>query len=323
MVGSTNKSHRICRVALAALVLASGVAVAQEQTLKAGVFIATHSAQAELFLRFIEQVNLTGRGVVQIRLVGGPEAIPTTELGNALSTGVLDIAALPPAFYANRLPEADAVVLSSLNAAERRKSGAWAALNRLHNMKLGAWYLAGYGDGVRFHIWTTRAVGSSDFSGFRLRTAPTYTDFFRALGAAPISIAPGEVQVALDRKLIDGYGFPSVGVFELGWADATRFRIDPGFYNVVISVLANLKSWQGLRQDQREVLTRAGEWLETESVRWVDARVRAEQARLEAAGIKVVDLGDAFRRRAYAVYWAELAKRAPESIAILRPLLEH
>lgn len=310
-------------VALAlALALGAAGASAQERVLKAGVFIATHSAQAELFLRFIERVNSTGVGTLRIRLVGGPEAIPTGELGNALKTGVVDIAAPPPAFYANQLPEADAVVLSALGAADRRRSGAWQELNRLHNQKLGAWYLGGYGDGVQFHIWTTRPVHSSDFAGFRLRTAPTYTDFFRSLGAAPLPIAPGEVQVALDRKLIDGYGFPSVGLFELGWAGATRYRVDPGFYNVVIGVLVNLATWQSLGEAQRALLERSIDWLEAENINWVAARVTAEGERLRQAGIKTIDLGPEFRRRAYDVYWAELAKRAPGSIAILRPLLE-
>ena len=52
---------------------------------------------------------LTG---LQIRYVGGPKAIPTMEAGNALRTGVVDIANIASAFYVSLVPEADAQKLA-------------------------------------------------------------------------------------------------------------------------------------------------------------------------------------------------------------------
>ena len=39
-----------------------------------------------------QKVNAEGKGVLQINFIGGPKAIPTFEAGNAVKTGVVDMA---------------------------------------------------------------------------------------------------------------------------------------------------------------------------------------------------------------------------------------
>ena len=77
-----------------------------------------------------------------------------------------------------------------------------------------------------------------------------------------------------------------------------------------------------LRDDQRAFLTRMGEWLETENTRWAADKIASETKRQTDAGIKIVNLGPDYVKLAYSAYWAELTKRAPESVGVLRPLLE-
>ena len=315
-------STRLSIACIAAGLCFAGSSVAQETTLRAAVFVPPNTTFGEVFGRFVTHVNTEGKGLIQINLVGGPSAIPSLEQGNAVRTGVLDIAAVPPSFYAGNMPEADAVILSPLSFKQQRASGAWDALNKISNQKMNVWYLAAYGEGIPFHIWTTKPPQSANFQGWKLRTVPNYTAFFQALGAAPITMPPGEVKTALERGVVDGYGWPAVGIFDLGWGADTKYRIDPGFYNVVVNVLVNQTRWKALRDDQRAFLTRMGEWLETENARWAADKTASEAKRQADAGIKVVNLGPDYVKLAYSAYWAELAKRAPESIALLRPLLE-
>jgi len=309
-----------------ALVLAglclSSQALAQEAVLRAAVFVPTNTVFGEMFGRFVTHVNAEGKGLVQIRLVGGPDAVPSLEQGNAVRTGVLDMSAVPPSFYAGNMPEADAVILSPLSFKQQRQSGAWDALNKLTNQKMNAWYLAAYGEGVPFHIWTTKAPQSASFQGWKLRTVPNYTPFFQALGATPVTMPPGEVKTALERGVVDGYGWPNIGIFDLGWAPDTKYRVDPGFYNVVVNILINQNKWKSLRDDQRAFLTKMGDWLETENTRWAAEKMALETKRQNDAGIKSFNAGPDYVKLAYSAYWAELTKRAPESIATLRPLLE-
>ena len=72
------------------LVCSSGWA--HEVTLRAVSAFAEKTTYSRGFEKFIDQVNADGKGVIQINYIGGPKAMPPFEVGNALKTGVIDIA---------------------------------------------------------------------------------------------------------------------------------------------------------------------------------------------------------------------------------------
>jgi TRAP-type transport system periplasmic protein len=305
--------------AAATAALAAGVAAAQETTLNAVLFVPRNTTFGEIFVRFVEHVNREGKGLVQVKLIGGPDAIPTFEQGNAVKTGVVDMASVAPTFYTNFCPECDAQILAPLQTPRLKKTPFWTVLDKYTVQNVNAHLLTAYGDGIGFHIWTNKPVPSAgSFKGMRLRTTPNYQPLFAALGATQVQTAPGEVLTALERGVVDGYGWPGIGMFDMGWGPHTKFRIDPSFYNVVVNVLVNLDKWKSLREDQRAFLNRMADWLEAENVRWVADRRAADDKRLKDAGIQVVDLGPGHRKLAYDAYWDALAKRAPEPIKELR-----
>ena len=62
--------------------------------------------------KWLQKFNAEGKGVLQINFIGGPKAIPTFEVGNAVKTGVVDMALLDRRLLhqrdaRGRLPEAD------------------------------------------------------------------------------------------------------------------------------------------------------------------------------------------------------------------------
>ena len=304
--------------ACASLALWTAPAAAQETTLSAVVFVPRNTTFGEIFVRFVDQVNKEGKGLVQINLRGGPDAIPTFEQGNAVRTGVVDMVSLPPTFYTNVCPECDAQILAPQYTPQLKKTPFWTVLQKYTSQKLNAHLLSAYGDGVGFHIWTSKAPVDGSLKGMRLRTTPNYTPLFTALGVSLVQTAPGEVLTALERGVVDGYGWPEIGMFDLGWGAHTKYRIDPAFYNVLVNVLVNENKWQSLREDQRAVLNRAAAWLEDENVRWVAERKSADAKKIKEAGIQIVDLGPNHRKLAYDAYWDALAKRAPDPIKELK-----
>ena len=62
--------------------------------------------------------------------------------------------------------------------------------------------------------------------------------------------------------MVDGYGWPVTGIFDLGWDKVTKFRMEPPFYSVEVNVLVNLDAWKALNDAQRKVLNDAALWLE-------------------------------------------------------------
>ena len=213
-----------------AAVLAASVqpASAQEVTLRAVSSFAEGTEFSKNFERFIEKVNADGKGVIKINYIGGPRAVPPFEVGNAVRTRVVDIANVTGAFYTNLMPEADGFKLNGKPMSEQRKNGTWEYINQLHNQKLNSQYLARQFHNVPFHIYLNKKIDKIDFSGLKIRVTPVYRDIVQALGGTPITTAPGEVYTALERGVVDGYGWPVTGIFDLGWEKVTKFRMEPG-----------------------------------------------------------------------------------------------
>ena len=305
-----------------ALILA-GPAAAQEVTLRAVSAFAEGTQFSKNFERFIERINAQGKGVLQINYVGGPRALPPFEIGNAIRSRVIDIANTAGAFYTNVMPEADATKLIATPMSEQRKNGTWAYINELHNKKVNAWYLTRQFHNVPFHIYLNRKIDKLDFTGLKIRVTPIYRDVVTAMGGTPVTMPPGEVYTALERGVVDGYGWPVLGIFDLGYDKATKFRVEPPFYTAEVNILVNLDAWKSLNDAQRKILNDAALWVEALDSE-NEALIKAEKDRQAKAGIQPLDFGPEASKKfldlTMDVGWDGVMKRSPEAGATLRKL---
>ncbi|MBM3391779.1 MAG: C4-dicarboxylate ABC transporter substrate-binding protein [Betaproteobacteria bacterium] len=314
---------------LAAFLLAAGFvagAAAQETTLRLVSAFTENGIYVQRLQPWINKVNAEGKGVLQINFIGGPKAIPPFEVGNAVKTGVVDMALNTGAFYTNVMPEADFLKLTQVPVAEQRKNGAFDAINKVWNEKANMQYLARMVENQPFHIYTTKKVDKADLAGLKIRITPVYRDFFQALNATVITTPPGEVYTALERGVVDGYGWPIGGIFDLNWQEKTKFRIDPGFYDAEVSLVMNLAAHRKLTQPQRDYLQKQLLALEAENSFW--AKYTAEEmARQEKAGIQTIKFDaaatKAFIDKAYQIAWSSAEKQSPEIAARFKPLFAH
>lgn len=292
------------------------VAAAQEVTLKAVSSFAEKTTFSRGFERFVERVNADGKGVIQINYIGGPKAMPPFEVGNALKGGVVDIANVTGAFYTNVMPEADAWKLTEKPMSEIRKNGGFDYMAKLYAEKMNAIFLARLSDNNPFHLYLNKPITSSDLTGLKLRITPVYRDFFQAQGATVVQTAPGEVYTALERGVVDGYGWPITGVFDLGWHEKTKYRVDPGFYSSEVSILVNKAAWDKLSEAQRGILTKAALQAEQEAVGFFTEEKAKETKRQADAGIQTIKLEGAAAKtyvdKAYEAGWAGVIRQSPE-----------
>ncbi len=319
-----HRSWTIRALAGALAVCASAGAWAQQVTLRGVNAFQEGTAFAKPFEDFIEKVNADGKGVIRIQYIGGPKAMPPFEVGNAVKSGVVDLGNVTSAFYTNLMPEAEALKLATQPIQQQRKNGAWEYLNKLHNEKMNAWYLARTGDGVPFHLYVNKPIEKADLKGLTIRVTPIYRAFFAALGANLVQTAPGEVYTALERGVVDGYGWPIQGIFDLGWQEKTKYRVDPGFYQVDVNILMNLDRWKKLTDAQRDVLTRAATWVEERNA--LNAEINAAERKRQAeAGIQTITLKGAelekWNTTAQEAGWAYVKEIAPQHAGELRKLL--
>src|SRR5690606_9435685 len=208
-------------------------APAQEATLRAVTFLRLDIEEARWFKEWVEVINREGKGLVQIRVVGGPEVMNPFEMGNAVKNGVLDVAQMPPAYYQGLFPGVQAFVVANKSPVEQRKNGAYDYLNELYHQRVNAHILTNWGYGSPFHLYLGKNVDlekvkNADLSGLKLRTLPIYKPLFDSLGGTSITMNQSEVYTALERGTVDGYGYIANDLRTQGWHGVTRYRVDPG-----------------------------------------------------------------------------------------------
>ena len=303
------------RIVFFSLIFFPFLAQAQETTLRLVSAFPENQFYVKRTIEWVEKINQEGKGTLQINFIGGPKAIPTFEVGNAVKTGVVDMAMSTGAFYTNVMPEADFLKLSETSAAEQRKNGGYDLINRIWAEKGNMRYLAKVVEFTPFHLYTNKKIDKPDLTGLKIRITPVYREFFQAMNAAVMTTAPGEVYTALERGVIDGYGWPIHALFDLNWHEKTKFRVDPGFYNAEVSLIINLDKYKGLPAKTREFLDRQTLAYEQQNYFWKTYN-QNETKRQADAGIQTIAF-DAATSKAYVekakeIGWAAAIKASPQ-----------
>jgi TRAP-type transport system periplasmic protein len=317
-------------VVVAVIAMMGGVAKAAEPiTLKAVAGWPKNASEYKAFTIFtdtVEQlVKQKAPGELKIQFIGGPEAVKSPDQAQALQRGMVDMVFTTTAYYVSVLPEVDAYKLSSYTPAEERANGALAYMNGLHEKKVGIHLLARLGLDTKFHLYLKKPIKSADLKGLNIRVSPMYLQAIKGLGGNPVVIPPTEVFVALERNVVDGYCWPSVGIRDWGWHKHTKYIVNPGFYTVPNPLLVNLKVWNSLPQKLRDLLTEAAREAEKKVTAAFDELEKQELPQLVKEGVQVIDLPQAERDRflavAYDEGWKDVLQKNPQTGPELKKLL--
>ena len=165
-------------VAVAAL--AAVPSAAEEVTLRGVSAFALGTTFSRPFEAFVQWVNANGEGTIQIDLRGGPETMSPFEVGNAVSTGVVDIANNTSAFYTGLVPAGDALHLATNTIQDQRANGCFEQIDAIHREQMNVKYLARTGDHIAFHLYLTKRIDRPDLRGLTIRTTPVYRAHVRS-----------------------------------------------------------------------------------------------------------------------------------------------
>ena len=269
------------------------------------------------------------KGKVKFNVIGGPEAIPTFQQGEALRNGVVDILIGAINYYSGEMPEVDCFKLFAIPPWEVREKGVYKFYNELHAKKMNAYYLGNsLPTNVPFHLYMTKPINKvEDFKGKTIRVTAIYRAFVEAMGGSPTTIAPGEVYSALQRGTVDGLGWPAKGLIDLGWHEVIKYRIDPGFYVLDGTTAINLDKWKSLPPDVREGLETSMKEYEKILTNQYFYVLEEEKELLKKAGVEIITLPPDEAKKyvalAYKAGWDELIKkRAPKLAPKIKAMLE-
>ena len=265
-------------------------------------------------------------GELKIQLLGGPEVVKGPDQVPALQRGMVDMVYTSGAYYTNVLPEIDALKLSAFTPAEERANGATAYLNDIHQKKLNVYYLGRLGLGTKFHLYLAKKpIKTADLKGFNIRVSPLYLQAVKAWGGNPVVMPLGDVYLALERNVVDGYCMPSVGIRAFGVEKQTKYVVDPGFYQVPNPFMINMNAWNKLPKKLQDILVEAVIAAEKKVEAQFDAMEKTERPILVKGGMQVITLAppeaEKYLRIAYDEGWKDVLQKNPQSGPELRKLL--
>ncbi|WP_422484713.1 TRAP transporter substrate-binding protein DctP [Gudongella sp. DL1XJH-153] len=275
---------------------------------------------------FAQKVDEKSNGTVKIEWGGGPEAIPTYQLVEALKNGIVDIAWTAHTYNVSNIPVLEAMKLT--DAATMRETGGFEFVNDIYNEKLNSHYIAASTDGLTYNLYTKDEINSlSDFEGMTIRATPAYQPFVESLGAGVVNMDPGEAYQALERNVIQGYGWPSVGVTDFGWQEVSEYIIQPQFYTVDVAIMMSDKAWQKLSDNQRDAIMEAGAEIEEEAREYYKEAIDEENEFLKSEGMKEIVLegeeAEEYLKLAYEEGWKSALEADPENAEKLQEYTEY
>ncbi len=203
-----------------------------------------------------KEANQKYPGQLVIDYKGAGEVIPTQQQVEALRSGMVDMILTAASYYTSIMPEMDVMSLTTMRPWEERKAGVNDYLEKLHNVKANAHYLARMGSGDLFHVFLAKPVQKiDDFKGMKIRVSPTHIPFMKDLGAEPVVTPPSEIYTAMERAVVAGYIQPVASIRTMGLLPVTKYMLRPGFYEPIVLVLVNLDFWKKLPDNLKKVLT--------------------------------------------------------------------
>ena len=278
------------------------------------------------FEQWLKRLNEVGEGRFRIIFVGGPEAIPTFEQADAVRSGVVHMVFGPATYYIGLLPEVEAMFASNLDPMQTRDNGGTALMDRIHQEKLGVKYLA-RSLFIEFHIFTRDTPkfdtqGVPDLSSQLVRGGPVWRDFITSLGADYVNVAGPDVYMALERNMIQGLGWPIIGLEDASWDQHLNYRVDPGVFSSDVGVIFNLDKWNNLSEDIRDTLQAAAIDYEKNSYQRFKALTSRLDESMRSGGMEIIELDSEGRKKyrelANNVIWQRLQQRSAKYYSALR-----
>jgi len=209
---------------------------------------------------YVDLVNERAKGELVINWLGGPEIIDRFDQGDAVSRGVIDISNLPASYFHALVPAGYALCILAENTPMREHEIGWTDLMVEVNAKGNIRFLTRTETNQTFHFGLKQPIESPEsFKGKRMRVASLYNYFMEALGAVPVTIGHTEVYPALERGVVDGYGFPFSDVTDLSLYEVCGYFADHTVYEAgnLIAIL-NLDKWNSIPKHLQDLMIQAG-----------------------------------------------------------------
>ena len=281
---------------LSTLSVAIAAPVAAETTLKASSALSTSREQTQSYINFFLNVlNAKGKGLIKTKYIGGPEVTPPRKQAAALKRGSFDITMSPASYYIGIVPEGYAILVTDMDAKGLRASGGFDLLDKAHQKKGNAKFLAWGESNGAFNTYLARkpammSNGQISLKGFKMRSTATYRPLFEFLGATPVGMKSSEIYTGLQRGVIQGFGSPSSGLVRIGVKGMVKYRVDPSYYRLNNFVIMNLDKWKALSGKAKQLVSQTALSYEAASDKAYLGQAASDETEMKSSGMSIISL---------------------------------
>jgi len=114
-----------------------------EKTLSTVTALQITNVIAQSYLNtFVAPLNKRGKGMLQIKYLGGQEIVPPRKAAAALKRGQFDLLSAPTAYYIGTVPEGYGLLASNQGPAVLRTNGGFKLLQKVYAEKAGSHLIA-------------------------------------------------------------------------------------------------------------------------------------------------------------------------------------
>ena len=226
--------------------------------------------------KFIDLVEEKSNGDIIIEWKGGPEVIPEEQQPRAVWTGSVDIALTDSSYYATESPATRPLVdMVTLTGEESRAAGIFDWAVEQHE-KINLRYLGMGAYGSDAYLWSIdKFEKPQDIAGVTLRGSTADDIPLKALGAKTITVDFGDIYSALERHMVDGMLMPPSGVMPFGSQEIVKYCYKPALRSGPCQMVMNLDKWNGLTDNQKEIINNA--MIDMEKWEVSEAEVQSEE----------------------------------------------
>lgn len=318
--------RRICLISGLSISLTLSLilpASAEEAKLSAIYSLPKTNDLMQSYFAFVDDVNENGKGILQIELRGGKEAIPRNEQMNSVSRGIVDLYFGPAGYYQRQIPELTPIDAATVPADKLRAAGLHDAIDTDSRKRAGVTMLGLMGTGYAFQFYLIDEPGMNGdkikIAGLKIRGGSSYDAMYSALDINRVDVPAGDIYTALERGVVEGIGFTTIGISSAGWQDFLKYRIFPTWRQGNTIIAGNAKKIDALSEAQREYLMKMIKKHEMLAYEAAKALEKTDTEALQAAGVKDIKLtgegADEITAAFQETFWVSVQEKLGEEAA--------
>ena len=330
-VGTTTRRSFVKKTAAATGAMAFGGSAplfAQgKHTLRYIAFINRDTVWGKPYDFLAEEVDRLSGGELTIEYAGGSDVVGGFDAPEAIANGVFDMSHSANAYFAGAMPSSIALASGSASVDQLRASGAIDAYAEILMQQRGVMLLGTPLTGVGYVFQVRDKPESLDyFKGKKIRSIPLYDPILEALGATAVTTSPAEAYTAMERGLVDGLGWPDIGLLDFKFYEQAKYIMAPTFYSLRTATLINPTAFKKLPEPLQGVLMEASRSADAIGEKWAKEKRDAEHAEMAKNGVEIISLpedeAEQFVNLTEEKLWAKITELAPEDSARLKPLFD-